>query len=465
MMVSFKCVFRVVCVLCSVCATFWPIHLFNLDEDILDIKFKHLHSTKDTPYPSIKLCIDRTIFHKRQKPSRNMLDTTNRLKDDVNSDVLHIEDYIKSIITIHSNKTRPRFTSSGINITRFSELQNKGTFRYVVLQRFNTSDCLYIAAPFIENKGIYSINVAIRKDVFKKNTIPTRNEITSGTSRLTIGMFFNGNSYHLPSQNSGDVLLSNNQKSTCSDVVFNVKGMEILERRNKPSLPCIDYGNNGLFTLLNRGSKSLGCIPIGWEIPNRLPPCSQNETTRTLNQLLSSLRYFSAFPCRSIQNLQLEYNLDDAMTSCKNDNETLQITAVFEKFLFKEIKVVRAYTVYSLISSIGVICGVFFGVSLIDFPDMVKGLRRRVRKHLSKMPIKRRKSQKLIHETLDTMKDEGRELNKELQNAKKEISFIKREYGTVVEELQNVKNDIFLMKIIENHMIKCLEKQEYESLV
>ena len=123
------------------------------------------------------------------------------------------------------------------------------------------------------------------------------------------------------------------------------------------------------------------------------------------------------------------------------------------------------YIIYNLISSIGVIGGVFFGVSLIDFPDMVKGLRRRVRKHLSKMPIKRRKSQKLIHETLDTMKDEGRELNKELQNAKKEISFIKREYGTVVEELQNVKNDIFLMKIIENHMIKCLEKQEYESLV
>ena len=58
------CIFRVGCVLLSVCATLWPIYLFNLDEDSLEIEFKDLHSDEDTPYPGMRVCFARAILHK-----------------------------------------------------------------------------------------------------------------------------------------------------------------------------------------------------------------------------------------------------------------------------------------------------------------------------------------------------------------------------------------------------------------
>ena len=62
-MAYLKWLFRSLCVLLSVCATIWPIHLFNLNEDALEIELKDLHSSKDTLYPGIRLCFARTILN------------------------------------------------------------------------------------------------------------------------------------------------------------------------------------------------------------------------------------------------------------------------------------------------------------------------------------------------------------------------------------------------------------------
>ena len=88
-------IFRVGCVLLSVCATLWPIYLFNLDEDSLEIEFKDLHSDEDTPYPGMRVCFARAILHKDEKHFRNTDGTKNQLKDAMNPARLHIEDFIK----------------------------------------------------------------------------------------------------------------------------------------------------------------------------------------------------------------------------------------------------------------------------------------------------------------------------------------------------------------------------------
>ena len=112
---------------------------------------------------------------------------------------------------------------------------------------------------------------------------------------------------------------------------------------------------------------------------------------------------------------------------------------------------VRAYTAWNLISSISVIYGIFFGVSLIDVPAVVKMICVKKRRHISRKPTKRRKSQLFIHQSLDTIKDEGRELNRKLQKAEKDISqnkyqmlqsLVRLEYEMLVKELQNAKKDI-----------------------
>lgn len=348
---TLTCIFRIGCVLLSLCATLWPIYLFNMDEDALELEFKDLHSSKDSPYPGIRVCFAHSTLHQDKKPSRNTNSTITQVKDASNPASLHIEDFIRDIEITHTNQTRLQFTRTGSKfIKRHRLIQRKGTFRYIMLRRFQTSDCLDIAVPFKENRKIYSVSIAIRKDVFKKHDVPTRNEIMSGTSKLRVGMSHNGNSFRLPSQSSGELLFDNKLNRTCSGIVFNLRGMEVLERRNKTSLPCIDYDSHGIFTLLNRSTNVLGCMPIGMEIPTTLPFCLENNMNGKMDMLLAGLQYLEYHhlknPCRQIQDLQIDYNFDDLMNACKKDDETLQITAIYEKFLFKEIKVVSVLSMH-----------------------------------------------------------------------------------------------------------------------
>ena len=447
---SLKCIFRIVCVLLGGCITLWPIYLFNLDEDSLDFELKDLHSSKDTPYPAIRLCLARTILDEHKKPSRNVDNPNSQLQNGSNPATLRIEDFIEKIVTNYSNNTRPELTGAGLETKLFRLIQRNGTFTHIILRRFNSTYCLDIATPFKENKGVHSISVQIRKGIFKKDAVPTRTEIISGTSKLQIGMSLNGDSFRLPNQNSADLLSSQHSNCSWSNLVFRVIGMETLHRRNKTSSPCIDYDKHGLFEVLNWTANSVGCLPSGWEIPNTLQPCPVNNKTKdTIDKLVAALEFFSAFPCRSIQHLQLEY--DDTTNACEKHNHTLQITAVFDKFLFREMKMVRAYTTWDLFSSIGVIYGLFFGVSLMDIPAMAKMICTKRRRYISRKPSKRRKSQLFILKSLDTIKEEAKELNTELQNAKKDISrtkyqMIRLEHEMLVKELQQAKKDISQFK-------------------
>ena len=424
-MAYLKWLFRGLCVLLSLCATIWPIYLFNLNEDALEVELKDLHSSKDTIYPGIRLCFARTALNQYEKPSRNMLSTKSPLQDDQSPARLRIDHYIRNIVIIHANKTRPQFTRAGMKFQQFRLIQRKGNFTHIVLRRFQSYECLDIGIPFKENVGIQSVSVNIKKDIFKKDAVPTRNEIMSGTSRLTIGMSSNGNSFRLPNQNAGDLMFNNHLKDNCSSLVFDVKGMEIFNRRKTPSFSCIGYDSRGMFKFATRSIKKLGCMPASLEMPVNLPGCQGNKTKVAVNKLLAALQQFSAYPCRSIRDLKIEYSFDDLKNTCEIPNETLQITARFDKFLFKEIKVVRAYTIGNLVSSIAVIISIFYGVSFIDIADVsekASKARKSIKRTFSKRQSKRRKSLILIDQALDKLRTEVKELNGKFENTKGDIA-------------------------------------------
>ena len=176
-------IFRVGCVVLSICATLWPIHLFNLDKDSLTMAFQDLHESKEATYPSIRLCFARAPEH--ETPPRNKIGTKNQLKNGshlYSPKKSRIEDYVSRIMIHHVNRKRPKFTRAGINVKLHKVIQRKGNFSHILLRRYRSTDCIEIGIPFKENKGIHGITVAVRKDVFKKPSSPTRNEIIGGTS-------------------------------------------------------------------------------------------------------------------------------------------------------------------------------------------------------------------------------------------------------------------------------------------
>ena len=478
-------VFRVGVVLISICATLWPIHLFNLDQDSLTMEFRDLHSNEDSTYPSIRLCFARDILQKHEKISTNKLGNKHRLKNGsrlYSPSKLGIDEFISSITIDHMNKKRPKFTRAGIDVKLHTVIQHKGNFTHILLRRYRSTDCIEIGIPFKENKGIQKITVELRKDAFKKHSAPTRNEIIGGTSKLRIEMSFKGSTFRLPSHSPGELLFNDHLNRTCSDVVFNIKGMEILHRRNKKSSPCFDYDHQGLFLMLNRTVHRIRCMPVGWEVPTTLPYCPNGKSKRSMNKVFAALNYLEysriTHACRSMQSIQLEYNFDDLMSTCSKDEKTIQITAIYNKFLYKETKMVRAYTEWDLLSTIGVIIGFFYGWALINIPDMAIGLHKKIRTHILRRPTKQPK----IHDRLDIMKysmnevyqqmekaevNMNAEMAKVKENMKDEMEKAKVSMKDIYQEMEKEKmekmeKNIFL---IENHLWNWLQKKECETVV
>ena len=469
-------IFRVGCVVLSICATLWPIHLFHLDQDSLTTELKELHTSHDSSYPSIRLCFARAILRKHEKPSGNKLGTKNQLKNGSHPyrpNILRIEDYISSITINHRNKKRPKFTRDGIDVKLHQVTQLKGNFSHIILRRSRPMNCIEIGIPFKENKGIHGITVAVRKDVFKKDSAPTRNEVIGGTRKLTIAMSFKGSSFRVPSHNAGELLLNDHLNRTCSDVVFNIKGMEILHRRNKKSSRCFDYDHQGLFLMMNRIVRLIGCMPVGWEVPSSLPNCPSGKSKKSVYKVLVALKFLEysriTNACRSASSVQLEYNFDDLMSTCSKDDDTIQITALYNRFLYKETKMVQAYTEWDLFSTIGVIIGFFYGWALINIPDMARSLHKKIRTHILRRPSKQPK----IHERLDIIKycmnEVYQEMEKaeanmknEMEKAKENTFVVYQRIDDVYQEMEKEKKNIFLIK---NHMRQYLQKKEYETVV
>ena len=441
-MVTLSCIFRVGCVLLSVCATFWPIHLFYLDEDSLEIELKDFHSSQDTPYPLIRLCFDRSILHEND----NSLSTKKQSQDGFNPGTLHIEDYISRIVIVHANKTRVRYTTAGTKNKLVRVMQLKLNFEQIILQRFLSTDCLDIGVPFTENEGVHAISVAIRKGVFKEDAVPTRNEIMSGTRKLRIGMSYLANSFRLPSYGSGELLFDYRLNRTCSGIAFSVNGIEVLQQRNKPSSPCTDYDSHGLYETLHQTTNHLGCMPTEWEIPSTLPYCLENVKNGSTEPMFSAMKNLlkNTNPCRSIQDVQIEYNLENSFDGCKNDAQTIQITAVYNGFLYKEIRMVRSFNVWNLLSSLCIINGLFYGAWFMKVPKLLKRLRNKVLgcKIFERNLTNSLDQQISIDQRMDMIESQNSEVCEVTQNTKKDIAMIKNQIMRLVMNLQKQNYEV-----------------------
>ena len=138
-MTYWKCLFRCLCVLLSICATIWPIYLYNLNEDAFKIELKDLHSSNDTMYPGIRLCFAHTILHEYATSSSSTLTTKNPMQDGPDPAKFQIDHYIRNIVITHANKTLAKFTRTGMKIQRFRSIQRKGNFTHIMLRRFQAS--------------------------------------------------------------------------------------------------------------------------------------------------------------------------------------------------------------------------------------------------------------------------------------------------------------------------------------
>ena len=159
----------------------------------------------------------------------------------------------------------------------------------------------------------------------------------------------------------------------------------------------------------------------------------------------------------------MEYNSGDLFTSCTDDDDTMYITAVYNNFPFKETTLVRAFTVWNLLSSISVIIGLFYGVSLIQLPDIVKKINR-IRKKKKNSDTKSKENQLLRNKLRLQIQTHPLDYDtKYLPGLERNGQETLKKVQTVADaEIQNLKSDISLL---ENHVSQLLQKKEYETVV
>ena len=383
-MFSLRFVFRVGCVLIAFIATLYPIYLFNLDEDSVQIKFKETYTSEERIYPAMTLCFDRTTFHKFNQSAEDKLGVDMAHQTFSNQSTLDIEDYIDNIVIKDMKNNQTRFTKSGAHVLSNIAIKDKSLSINTVLRRYRLTNCFAIGIPLLNKKGINSMNVGIRKSIFNVGAIPTRNELIHGKSQLNIGLSYQNQHFPLISRDAAELKGFDSMNNTCSDLTFKVRGMEIISQRNKPSSPCNDYGNHNTIMVLNDAAISLGCMPQGWEIVSTLSGCQNNKLSWSSKKFFEASLYNANAnqlirPCRSIVDLWYE-QFEETMDLCNDDPNTLHLTVVYNNLRFKEMEFIRKYTIWDLLSSISVILGLFLGISFLQLPDMLEALNKRKKK-------------------------------------------------------------------------------------
>ena len=380
---SFEYLFKLCCTLSAIFLILLCCYKYNLDEDLVHMEFRKFHSTKDRVYPALTLCFDSSpnLEFDKLSTKKNIL-KQKFFQIGSNHTTLKIEEYIERIQIKDFSNQIIQYSKLGIDST--DQMEDRKLSVNAVLRRYQTKPCFAIGIPYMKMQLIKSMDIVLKKNIFQTDMIPTWREVVSGKGQFSLGLSYQNQFF--PLLNGKDRKIeSQNINNTCLNFVFHIRGMEILRRRNKYHEPCNEYVDEEAEKVLDTAAVKLRCKPPGWDIPSPLPACSKVQLDQSRNILDESL-YDSnekrlMKPCRTILDLWYDYDFDDTVDWCNNNKEHLRVSLIYDNTPFKEISLVPAHTIWSIISNIGVIIGFFFGFSMIQLPRFIQSLRRRLKKN------------------------------------------------------------------------------------
>ena len=383
-MFSFRGCYRIGCVVTAFLVTLWPMYEYNLDNDLVQINFKKTYSANEIVYPALTLCGDSVTISQLNGSTQETVLNGSFFDKESRHKTLRIEDYISTIKLRNFESEITRFSKSGLGIESHNKVTNHRLSTNTIFRRYQATRCFAVAIPFMMNKGISSMDVGIKKSIFNTINIPKSSEIVNGKSHLSVGLSYQNQYFPLLRHQEESQNVGNEKLGACTGFIMNVRGMEILHRRNRPRDPCNEYTNDNTTKFLEGVMEKLGCKPELWDVNSLLPICSRkqlNKSRQLLDDTLYSLNErHSIKPCRTILDLWYDKDIDNSMESCTDDEDTFHIKVLFNDLPFKEISFVPAYTIWNLLSSISIIFGLFFGVSLIQLPDLISKLEKRMDK-------------------------------------------------------------------------------------
>ena len=374
-MFTAKGLFKAGGVLLALATSYWPIYKYSLNEDSIQTEYKTFYSSKQRINPAFTVCFNRATFHKFSQSYQNRMGID--LKQQIFSEqsTLRITDFIKIIeITDLSNK-RIRLTESGVKVHFNAETEDIDLSLNTILRRYRATSCFAIGLSFANKNGMRSMDIGIKKDIFALGTIPSRNRLIHGKSQLSIGLSFGTQYFPLMSRSLAKLDAHDSSHNVCSGLIFKVRGMEIVSRRNKPGNPCTDYGAHDASKLLHDSVPELECMPLGWDDDSIQPVCQATQLNASVRRRLNKGLYDSnaktlIAPCTSIVDMSYD-DFDNVMDACTDEKDLLHLKVDYSDLNYKETKFVRQYDFWNFVEDITLVIGIFLGISWQQLPDLM----------------------------------------------------------------------------------------------
>ena len=339
---KFSQCFLVICMIVTTILLVWCYSEYSENDDVVEVSFKKYGKDDDSIYPDISLCFDHPFIEERLKVYDNKLTKSlytlfltgqdfngkwNEKVLDINYEnvSLQLKDYLIGDALIFPAESATD-SHKNISIKNFSTLSSP------------INKCFTF--HLLTNIRILKVSIALKNSIFTSGIRPK--------SGFDVAL-------HFPQQiiHSGQFFLRNwpirtNMSVYSYQMDINVKDIEILRHRRKPSNQCsnsISFDNDTFKEIMESG----GCVPpyMDSTLENSLPPCkTKMDLLRAAKKISEAFTGTGEYentipPCKEIQRIGVKVEDTDfnssKLLSGKDMDINLDIPFIIESW-FKNCK-------------------------------------------------------------------------------------------------------------------------------
>ena len=377
-------IFHAICLVTASVLIGRAIYHYALDDDLTFTSYREFHSGEKYIYPSISLCFGNVIDEvKLNKFGANSSAYMDFLKGrNISQDLSSIPyekvtldpmDYLLGI-ELYQQLANRRINKNQYYWYDYSK--NRSALGSEKLQlyidQFNEYlgtiyKCMILDIPYIENEHLNRVLLVMKKSIFQNSKRPS---FVSKDSIFMVSLAY-------PNQR----IRFSNEKVVWPKEIANVSYamkfylfiVEAMQYRNKNSKPCNTNWKEDDNEIRKRIISNVKCVPTYWQTqyPVSYPRCSSSDEMKSSYIDISWNNHLH--PCRilsktSWHEAHFPDNRYDEKVDDKYLNKYFTAKFYFPRKIFKEIELVRAFDIETMIGNGGGYIGLCLGYSFLQFP-------------------------------------------------------------------------------------------------
>ena len=380
---DFKVIFKIVCACLALTTTIWCCIEFGKNEDMCEVSYKRFLQDNQSIYPDLTVIMPYQLNEKAFQNLRTAMNVTTFKQ------ILQGQHWDDEIMSIPLEDVRLKSDNYLVSSCTISSYLDECRPIKSINDKIFLGGSMSHAFQLPRDKLTTYATFRFRKSVFSNGVFPTNHELMITFQYPNRVYRSQGSFFDIGEDFSNDFDIED-EKYKNHVVDFQIRDMEVLQRRKKRGRECLDdydYDKKKKEDMMFE----VGCRPFFWNHSTIQRICRTQEEIGHLYKRNMEIWYRLTQtaendipPCREIQKLQIEHTVKATKKSFAErhkikdieiqdiGNDTwFEIALRIQTDTFKEIKQKRAYTPQSLIGNIGGYLGLFIGFTLLDLFDSI----------------------------------------------------------------------------------------------